>query len=289
LHRTRPPYAAGDRQCTRFWSAPHAFRCGPSAKAWLDSLPGAFTINDKNPEEDDDAGPTGGANDPNILPYGTHSDQKLVKLRSFGSAEQAELVASVLSAEGIRTQILGEHANSLGFIYQGFAGVDLMVQADDASRAAEILARTTEDLEPVDEAPSSAPTPESDQKPAWVVAGAFASVRAMLDAQVVLASANIPSVVPALAPRGDRPPGTGKRFKLRVAFEDLERAQSLLGEQDDSDEPRCPKCGSWRVYPDATWIETLADIAGLGRKPAEKYQCLACKYRGGEAEFFGRA
>jgi hypothetical protein len=168
------------------------------------------------------------------------------------------------------------------------------VQSDDAGRAAEILARSTEDLEPAEETASEKATatdPASDpnQTQPLVVAAAFDSVRALLDAQVVLASANIRFVAPVLAPRGDRPPGTGKRFILRVVKDDLPRAQSLIWEQDDMEDPRCPKCGSWRVFPDATWLETLSEITGLGHKPPKKYECLACKFHGTEAEFFNRS
>jgi hypothetical protein len=93
-------------------------------------------------------------------------------------------------------------------------------------------------------------------------------------------------------PRGDRPPGEGKRFVLRVHEDDLDRARALLddAEEDEDDDPRCPKCASHRVYPFGGGLKgVLARTFGFGGPTggagSAGFECLACRYRGPIAEF----
>jgi hypothetical protein len=120
----------------------------------------------------------------------------------------------------------------------------------------------------------------------WLaIVGTYDSFREMRDAQTVLASGRIRAFVPPMAPRGDRPAGVGKRFILRVAEADLNRAKALLADeaQDDSDEPRCPKCGSWRILQPQSIMGDLAALVGLGHE--RQFECLACHYRAKSSEF----
>jgi hypothetical protein len=116
----------------------------------------------------------------------------------------------------------------------------------------------------------------------------------MRDASTVLAAARVRFHLPTLAPRGDRPPGEGARFVVRVAEEDLERAQSVLEEAEeesaDEQDPRCPRCSAWRVHP----IRSGGLLRGIGRalglgKPlpfeGEGFECLACRHQGPREEF----
>jgi len=216
-----------------------------------------------------------------VLSYHTSGSDELVRLASYGDPIPAELDAAALAEEGIPAQVFGANVGSLGVIYQGFNRVELHVRAGDIERAAKVLARVSSlELEPVD----SGPTADETGRP-LVPAGAFDNARSLYDAQAVLASASIRSFPPVLVPRGDKPTGHGARFVLRVGAEDLSRSQSLLREDTDSDDPRCPQCGSWRVFAVGHFWKDLAASLGLGPKLPSQNECLACKYRGESAEF----
>lgn len=211
-------------------------------------------------------------------------------LARFGTNEEAEMHAAELDAQGIGVQILNAHVNALGIPYSGLSDVELHVRAGDAARAAQVLKHAGgEDLEPAPEGGLAEPAVDEQGHPVPVVPlAAFESVRLLREAQTVLASARLSSYPPKLVPRGDRPPGIGKRFQLAVAEDDLERAQFLLrqAESDAAEElPRCPKCASWRVYPVGHLLQSLVATFGLGPKPAEELECLACHHRGPAAEF----
>ena len=111
----------------------------------------------------------------------------------------------------------------------------------------------------------------------------------MREAQTLLASARVNAFLPPIIPRGDRPAGEGKRFILRVAEDDLPRAQSLLTHENpqdnDPEDLHCPKCGSWRVYPVSHFWQGMATTVGLAPKPLAEVDCLVCRYRGPKSEF----
>jgi hypothetical protein len=219
-------------------------------------------------------------------PLGSSDADKLVVLARFNTANEAELCAAVLEGEGIHAEVFGANFNEGNWYWQGSNSVELNVRAGDVERAAEILANTgDDDLEPDDEAEAAAPAVD-EQGRELVPAVAFETVAAMRDAQTVLASAKIASYVPRLVPRGDRPPGVGARFVVKVAIDDLEHAQDLLAEEarDDSEDPRCPKCSSWRVHPKSSMINEIAGVVGL-KKPPTVMECLACGYKGATGEF----
>jgi hypothetical protein len=212
-----------------------------------------------------------------------------VKLVTCGTANEAELIAAVLAGEGIGAQVFGANINAVDWFWQVFNDVDLLVQESDVERAREVLSRTSnDDVEPAEEAVGSAP-PCDEEGRLLVPVGAFENIRNLRDAQTVLASARIDAYAPRLVLRGDRAAGVGKRFILRVAEGDLEKAKVLLAEEaeENRDEPRCPRCGSWRVTRRTSLPMHLADLVGLAG-PGE-IQCNSCDYRADAAEFLKRA
>src|ERR1700722_15963283 len=212
---------------------------------------------------------------------------RLVKIARYGKPGIAEIHAMALEAEGIHAEVFGANATIADWFWQNFNDVELFVPERDAERAAAIIARTSDtDLEPVDE-PADAAQPTDERGRTLVPVAAFDSIAGLRNAEAVLGSKRIDAFPPHLRPRGDQPAGQGDRFILRVAGEDLERAQLLLQEEvaDDRDEPRCPKCGSWSVYTFPNYWKNLAAVAGLSPKPEAQIECLHCHYRGAKAEF----
>ena len=233
-----------------------------------------------------------------VLSYQTPgAGGSMVRVGSYANSEEAELRASALAEEGIPSQVFNANVNSLGIPYAGFADVELHVRQEDAQHAAEVLARDAaeDDLEPQEPSPADPPpTDEHGNAVNLVPLVAFDSVRLMRDAQTILSSARIRSYPPALVPRGDRPPGEGARFILRVADDDLERGRHVLTEADadaaseEENEGRCPRCRSWRVFPVSQFWKGLAAMVGLGPEPQALMECLACKYVGPKEEFAAR-
>jgi hypothetical protein len=235
-------------------------------------------IMSKNPSDDA----------PAEIPYQSIPESKMVRIAQYSAEYEAELNAAALNNEGIRTQLFGANVSAMNWLWSGFNKIDLLVPQEDVERATQILARTsTDELEPVP-MPDGAPPPVDDQGNVLAVVGSYGSYREMSDAQTVLASARIRAFIPSMAPRGDRPPGVGNRFVLWVAKDDLNRAKSLLADeaQDDTGEPRCPKCGSWRVLQPESLIGGLAALVGLGHE--RQFECLSCHYRAAPAEFLKR-
>lgn len=209
----------------------------------------------------------------------------MVRVAQYSAEYEAELNAAALNDEGIRTQIFGANTNYVNWLLQGFNQVELLVPEEDVEQAMQILARTsTDELEPVP-MPDGAPPPVDEHGNALAIVGTYDSFREMSDAQTVLASERIRAFIPPMAPRGDRPPGVGKRFILRIAEADLNRGKALLADeaQDDSEEPRCPKCGSWRILQPQSIMGDLAALVGLGHE--RQFECLACHYRAKASEF----
>jgi hypothetical protein len=213
--------------------------------------------------------------------HGVPTPVRWVKLDTYGAFNQAELNAAILAGEGIPTQVFGANTNAVNWLWQAFNDVELMVPEADAQRAKEILDRSwSNEVEPAEE-PADAPPPADQQGRLLVSVAAFDNPADLRDAQTVLASQNIVSFGPRLVLRGDRPAGVGKRFILRVDEDDLDAARTLLAEeaQESSDQPRCPRCRSWRVT--RRWNLLMA--VGLGG--SGEFECDACHYRGAAAEF----
>ena len=182
----------------------------------------------------------------------------MVTVARCANAAEAELYAGALADAGIPAHVLNRNTNALG-AYVGAADVEVQVLESDAGRARELLnaVQNPDELEPADEADDPPPADDEGRPLALEVVAAFEHAGAMRDAATILAAANVRAYTPRLVPRGDRPPGEGKRFVLRVQEDDADRARSVLeaaAEEDAAeggaeDEPRCPKCRSWRSLP----------------------------------------
>ncbi len=226
---------------------------------------------------------------PPLLSYAMPMDNAMVRLASFGNASEAELQAAELGAEGIRTTVLNGNVNSLGMPYSGFSRVEIHVHPDDVERATAVLAlATSDDLEPVDDANAVPVTDDEGHSVTLAPVAAFESVRLLRDAQTILAAGHVSSHLPIMAPRGDRPPGQGKRFILRVCEDDLDKARRLLDaaeDEADAEDFRCPQCHAWRVIPVPQIWKSFVALICFTSAPEEQMECLACKHHGPKAEF----
>lgn len=252
-------------------------------------------------EESESTNPPGSP--PPVLAYATPSLEEMVVIGRYADEQAAAMAVNALEQAGIRVKVFGANTASLG-IYRTFANIELNVWPGDAKNAKRILGGVEEGfLEPDDEpetesTPAEIPTGTADTgeptaaEPAQVLVPikAFAHLRELRDAQVVLASARVPSYSPKLIHRGDRPPGVGKRFILRVAEADLPRAQSILDEEQTEDraDPRCPKCASWNVLPVTHfWKDLLGGLGLLPNRP-KQLECRTCRFHAAAEEFTGR-
>jgi hypothetical protein len=234
-----------------------------------------------------------------VLSYATPGATlgRMVTVARCANGAEAELYAGALADAGIPAHVLNRNTNALG-AYVGAADVEVQVLESDAGRARDLLnaVQNPDELEPADEADDPPPADDEGRPLALAVVAAYDHAGAMRDAATILAAANVRAYTPRLVPRGDRPPGQGKRFVLRVQEDDADRARSVLeaaAEEDAAeggaeDEPRCPKCRSWRVYPIGGGV--LQAIGKLFGRPAvpEGFECLACGHRGEKAKFLAR-
>lgn len=213
----------------------------------------------------------------------------MVRLTSFGNESEAEMRAAELIAEGIQAQIFNKNVNSLGMPYSGFSMVEIHVLPEDVERATAVLAlATSDDLEPVADADTAPVTDDEGHALALAPAATFESVRMMREAQTILAAGRVRSHLPIMVPRGDRPPGEGKRFILRVSENDLAKARQLLDareEDGDEEECRCPQCHAWRVIPVPQVWKNFVALITFTSAPEERMECLACKHQGLKADF----
>jgi hypothetical protein len=206
----------------------------------------------------------------------------LVKVGRYPTADEANIYAAMLDAEGIVCHVFGsnDHLSTTSL-----AVVELFVSKQDAAQAMQVLSRPEmDDLEPAED--DDSPQLDEQGRPLVDVA-AYESVRDLRDAETILASAEVVVYPPKLEPRGDRPHGQGNRFILRVVEDDLELARKLLIEEaeEDQNEPRCPKCGAWRVRPISSFFREIASAFGPPQRPREM-ECEACRYRGSGGEFW---
>lgn len=225
------------------------------------------------------------------LPADVAGESELVTVARCANPTEAETKANALEAAGISARAINSNTAALLLGYAGWTAVEVQVRRGDAGRAAEVLRlATTDDLEPAggeaDDLPP--PDPETPAEDLTVLA-AFDTVQALRQAATLLESARVPAVLPRLVPRGDRPAGEGRRFRLRVRAADAGRAATILDEHDQADEdagePTCPKCGSWRTFPVPRLMRSILSALGMGERPRDEVDCLACKYRGPRDEF----
>ncbi|HEY8746739.1 MAG TPA: DUF2007 domain-containing protein [Tepidisphaeraceae bacterium] len=224
---------------------------------------------------------------PAVLPYQRQVNTPVVTVRTFYDAMEAQLYANELEVAGIDYNLTNQNTNTLG-PYAAFSQVELQVREEDVADAQRLLSQLEldpTDVEPEQSVDPTAPLPDPSGEGTLVTAVAFDNPRAMFDAAAVLGAARVDCILPVLVARGERPRGTGDRFVVRVREADLKRAREILASRDDvsneeDDEPRCPKCGSWRTYPVPASSGGLAGLL-FGRAPEETRQleCLRCHHR----------
>jgi hypothetical protein len=213
---------------------------------------------------------------------------------------EAELLCNELTAAGVAAAAVNQHAAAALSGY-GLVRVEVQVAVEDRERAAEVLARLPgrHDVDPAEEpADGSADfaTDAAGEKVPLAIAAEYGTAQEMLEASAALGSAHVQTYLPDLVPRRRDPAAEDAdddarprpRFRLRVAAEDLERARRVLEEsaQDDGDrvereDPRCPKCASWRVYGSTPGVfsSILRLLTGGGGPTGKTWQCLRCGHR----------
>ena len=225
------------------------------------------------------------ASQPPILAYQRNAFSPLVTVRTFYNALDAQLFANELDAAGIRCTLTNQNTNTLG-PYAMFSQVELQVRQEDVEEARQLLSQfdaSSTDVEPEHDIDPSAPVPDPAGEGDLVCAAMFENPAAMFDAAAAMGAAHVECFLPVLVPRGNRPPGNGKRFVVRVREADIERAREVLASnprEGDEDEPRCPKCGSWRTYALPSAKKGLLGLL-FGAEPEEsgELECLRCHHR----------
>jgi hypothetical protein len=236
--------------------------------------------------------PTSDAPKPILSYAGPETRPESVTIYRTSDLAEAQLLAGELVAEGINCSVSHTLTAALG-AWGGSAKVLIEVAKPDAERAAEILRLRNlgDDLEPAADDDDQSTDEESGEP--LVIASAYDNASRMRDAVTTLGSANVRAYTPRLVPRGDRPRGEGNRFVVRVRQSDLERAGEVLGENDedasdadtkargDVDEPRCPKCSSWRVHRESPMSAQFLRFIRLRSDDArsDPLVCLACGHR----------
>jgi hypothetical protein len=218
-----------------------------------------------------------------VLSYAPPGSNREVTIARVAGSAEAEMIAGQLAAAGIPSQITDRNVEVLG-PYAAGASVKVIVMADDAERAREVL---RDEVEPAGE--PDAPLDSSGRPVELAVAASFDDPRLLRQAAATLAAARVTPFLPPLVPRSGGTAGDGNRFVLRVRADELARALALIEDQDeDADgeaEPRCPRCHAWRVHKNTSIMEELGRFFGFGRGRQSEYECLKCRYRGPEAEF----
>jgi hypothetical protein len=207
----------------------------------------------------------------------------MLTVASCADAGEAELICGEMRSAGVPAVALNGHTAALG-PYSGGSLIEVRVPVEDKERAAEVMARLPDrgDVEPEPEpADGSADfaTDGSGASVALAVVATYPTSREMLEAAAALGSARVKSYLPNLIPRDGTRDGPPPAFPVRVARDDLRRAEEVLGELDDPDEPRCPRCASWRVHPQGGGLlAMLRGIFGGGgqRDGVQRMQCLRC-------------
>jgi hypothetical protein len=211
--------------------------------------------------------------------------QEWVQLGGYFSEVEANRWVAKLNHRNIPTQITPQTRVGIRWSDHQVYHFAIFVHAADKDHGERILGITHDDLEPDPKFANSPPPVDKHGNPLLVI-GAYETFKEFRDAETVLASAKIPSFTPPFIRRGNHPPGYGKRFVLRVAQEHFKQAQSVLNQEsdEDRDEPRCPKCGSWQVQIVDSLIVALENMIGYG--PGEQLaQCDSCQYRAELSKF----
>jgi hypothetical protein len=207
-------------------------------------------------------------------------------LRRLYDAFEAQLYANELAAHGIDYYLMNQNANVLG-AWGGSSQVELQVREDDLPIARQAIAQfqvNPLEVEPAEDSDPSRSIPDPAGAGLLVSAAAYDNPRRLFDAASTLGAARVECFLPLLVPRGDRPAGEGNRFVLWVRENDAERARETLARADADDaagdEPRCPKCGSYRVdLALAPWPGLIKFLFGRRSDRPREMQCFRCHER----------
>jgi hypothetical protein len=221
-----------------------------------------------------------------VLPYQGILPTKAVTVHKFYDAFEAQLYANELAAHGIDYYLLNQNANVLG-PYAPSSLLELQVREQDVAETRAVLSRFHVNPAEVEPAGDSDPTrsiPDPAGEGRLVSAAAYDTPRRLFDAAATLGAARVECFLPLLVPRGDRPPGQGNRFVLWVREADAEPARETLAradsEQANDQEPRCPKCGSYRVdLAPPPWPGLLKFLLGARPDAPRHMQCFRCGER----------
>jgi hypothetical protein len=139
------------------------------------------------------------------------------------------------------------------------------------------------DLEPAPEPADGSADFAADDTGARVplaVVAEFATAQEMMDASAALGAAKVRTYLPDLVPRQREAAAAPPVFRVRVAEDDLPRARRVLSEadEDEADEPRCPRCAAWRVHRKSNLLSWFLDFfrpegAADG---VQTFVCLRC-------------
>jgi hypothetical protein len=219
---------------------------------------------------------------PPILGYHAPRSGRTVSLVRCANAAEAELICGELGAAGVPAVTVNQYTANLG-PYAGGSQVEVHVAVEDADHAAEVLARLPgpKDLEPAPEPPDGSADFATDDQGGTVplaVVAEFGTVQEMMDASAALGSAKVRTYLPALVPRRKDTEGPPPVFRVRVAEEDLTRARAVLAEDEDADEPRCPRCAAWRVHRKSNLLSWFLDFFRPegSADGVQTFVCLRC-------------
>lgn len=221
-----------------------------------------------------------------VLPYQGILPTSAVTVRKFYDPFEAQLYANELAAHGIDYYLMNQNANVLG-PYAGASPLELQVREQDVPETQAVLSRfhvNPAEVEPAEDSDPSKSIPDPVGAGLLVAAAAYDNPRGLFDAASTLGAARVECFLPLLVPRGERPAGEGNRFVLWVREADAERARETLAQADAEraaeDEPRCPKCGSYRVdLAPAPWPGLIRFLFGRRSDRPREMQCFRCRER----------
>jgi DNA-directed RNA polymerase subunit RPC12/RpoP len=221
-----------------------------------------------------------------VLPYQGALPTSAVTVRKFFDLLEAQLSANELASHDIEYFLMNQNTNTLG-AYAGFSQIELQVREEDLGEATRVLSEfqvNPLEVEPEDLTDPREPIGDPTGDGMLVMAAAYDNPRAVFDAAASLGAAGVESFLPSLVPRRDRPAGVGKRFVLRVRQNDLDQARAVLSEADadqaNDDEPRCPRCGSYRIaQASRPWPGLGKFLFGESTSDTAQLECLRCHHR----------
>ena len=220
-----------------------------------------------------------------VLPYQGSLPTSAVTVGTFYNVYEAQILANQLAFQGIDYYLMNQNVSVLG-PYAGASQVELQVRKEDVPAARNALSQfqaNSLEAEPAEPSDPDQPIPDPSGRGLLVAAGAFDNPRSLFDAAATLGAAHVEGFLPLLVPRSNQATGAAVHFVLRVRETDLAAAREILAnaaaEEADDEEPRCPKCGSYRVAAvSGFWADLMQFVRGKP-KPPKVIECLRCRQR----------